>query len=453
LIEIQQRLLDDDTWLLEYMLGDEQSYLWVVSRTEVSIKELPARAQITSAVQRYYDLVTARQPKAGETFQEQQDRANRADTQLAEETSALSQILLGTLTTQLKARRLIIVPDGALQYIPFQALSNVANSGGGTPLNSGAQRPLIMDYEIINEPSASTLALVLSERAGRRPASGSVAVLADPVFDLKDSRLKQSVSSSQAPAGSSKPEGLGRALRDVGVGDAEIPRLLSSRLEADAIMSVVPWRSGLKAVGFQANRNLVTGTDLSQYRIVHFATHALLNDDHPELSGIVLSLVDQQGQRQDGYLRLHDIYNLKLPVELVVLSACQTGLGKDVKGEGLIGLTRGFMYAGASGFVASLWKVDDDATAELMKHFYAAMFQKGLSPAAALREAQLAMRMQPRWQHPFYWAGFVIQGQYTTAASPAHYRVGITVATFGGLVVLLALALIFLSRRRQRERL
>jgi CHAT domain-containing protein len=145
---------------------------------------------------------------------------------------------------------------------------------------------------------------------------------------------------------------------------------------------------------------------------VHFATHGLLNNEHPELSGIVLSLFDKQGQPQEGYLRLRDIYNLKLPVDLVVLSACNTGLGKDVKGEGLIGLTRGFMYAGAASVVASLWKVDDEATAELMRLFYGYMLRDGLAPAAALRKAQVSMSQQKRWQSPYYWAGFVIQGQY-----------------------------------------
>ena len=152
--------------------------------------------------------------------------------------------------------------------------------------------------------------------------------------------------------------------------------------------------------------------ELSQYRIVHFATHGLLNDEHPELSGIVLSLVDQTGRPQNGFLRLHDIYNLNLPAELVVLSACDTGLGKDVKGEGLVGLARGFMYAGAARVVASLWKVDDEATAVLMTHFYRLMLEDGKPPAAALRDAQIAIWKQQRWTAPYYWAAFVLQGEW-----------------------------------------
>ena len=455
--EIQQRLLDDNTLLLEYMLGDERSYVWVVTRTGLSSHELPGRAEIEKAAHSYYELMTAKQPRPGETFQEGQARAQQAEQQLAGETASLSKLLLAPLAHELGTKRLLIVADGGLQYIPFQSLTvpfgtvghdSIANAGSGEP------RPLVLDHEIIYEPSASTLALVLSESASRKAAPNSVAVVADPVFDVADTRIKSPNPGAMQAAVTAPPNGeVTRALRDVGVDDGEIPRLLSSREEAEAIMSVVPWRSGFKAVDFQANRGTVLGTDLGQYRIVHFATHALLNNEHPELSGIVLSLVDQKGERQDGYLRLQDIYNLKLPVDLVVLSACQTGLGKDVRGEGLIGLTRGFMYAGASGVVASLWKVDDEATAELMKHFYQGMFEQGLSPAAALREAQLALRQQKRWHEPYYWAGFVIQGQYAAKTSMKQTRTVEWLTALAGVGAALSLAIIFLLRRRRRSNL
>jgi CHAT domain-containing protein len=168
----------------------------------------------------------------------------------------------------------------------------------------------------------------------------------------------------------------------------------------------------MEALDFEASKATATGGRLSQYRIVHFATHGLINSRHPELSGIVLSLVDQQGRPQDGFLRLHDVYNLKLDADLVVLSGCRTAVGKDVRGEGLIGLTRGFMYAGAPRVVASLWDVRDEATAELMKRFYEAMLRQRMPPAAALRAAQLSMTREKRWEAPYYWAGFVLQGEW-----------------------------------------
>ena len=151
---------------------------------------------------------------------------------------------------------------------------------------------------------------------------------------------------------------------------------------------------------------------MDKYKIVHFATHSLINNQHPELSGVVLSLVDEQGQPQDGFLRLYEIYNLKLSADLVVLSACQTALGKDIKGEGLVGLTRGFMYAGAPRLVASLWKVSDNATAELMNRFYQKMLVEHLRPAAAMRAAQISMLKQKQWNAAYYWAGFVLQGEW-----------------------------------------
>jgi CHAT domain-containing protein len=157
---------------------------------------------------------------------------------------------------------------------------------------------------------------------------------------------------------------------------------------------------------------MATSGALARYRIVHFATHGLLNSEHPELSGLVLSLIDDNGKIRDGFLRMHEIYNLRLPADVVVLSACQTALGKEVKGEGLVGLTRGFMYAGAQRVVASLWQVDDLATAELMKHFYRGMLQENMRPAEALRAAQIEMSKHGRWSAPYYWAGFVIQGEW-----------------------------------------
>jgi CHAT domain-containing protein len=199
-------------------------------------------------------------------------------------------------------------------------------------------------------------------------------------------------------------------MRDVG--NQEFPRLPFSRREAEAIVAAAPRGESIKALDFEASRDTATSADLSNYAIVHFATHGLLNSNHPELSGIVLSLVDQNGKSQDGFLRLHEVYNLRLPAELVVLSACQTGLGKEVRGEGIVGLTRGFMYAGAARIVASLWKVNDAATAELMKRFYQRIFAKGLRPAAALREAQVEMWKDGRWRLPYYWAPFVIQGEW-----------------------------------------
>jgi CHAT domain-containing protein len=195
------------------------------------------------------------------------------------------------------------------------------------------------------------------------------------------------------------------------VGEVEFRRLPFSRREAEAIAALAPRTMSRESLDFEANRATATSADLSNYRIIHFATHGLLNSQHPELSGIVLSLVDEAGRPQDGFLRLHEIYNLNLGADLVVLSACRTALGKEIKGEGLVGLTRGFMYAGAPRVVASLWAVDDEITAELMKRFYHAMLIKKQRPAAALRAAQVGLWQSKRLP-PYYWAAFVLQGEW-----------------------------------------
>jgi CHAT domain-containing protein len=198
-----------------------------------------------------------------------------------------------------------------------------------------------------------------------------------------------------------------------GADGAALPRLLGSRREAGALAALLPAGRARTALDFAASRQLAISGELGRYRRVHFATHGLLDDVHPELSGIVLSLVDERGREQDGFLRLHDIYELDLGAELVVLSACQTGLGKEVAGEGLLGLNRAFFYAGAPRVVSTLWKVDDRATAELMRRFYAEMLgPRRLPPSAALRSAQLAVAGEMRWASPYYWAGFVLQGEW-----------------------------------------
>jgi len=332
-------------------------------------------------------------------------------------------MLLGPVASQLGRKRLAIVADGALQYIPFAALP--APSPGTDEGRSSVTKPqpLFVEHEIVSLPSASTLATLRRETAGRKPAAKSLAVLADPVFTDDDTRVRRDLGKAVAQSKTRSPDSdetdvaslqMTTSGRETGVIGAEggFGRLLSTRREAAAISALVPEHERMRALDFEASRTTALRPELGEYRIVHFATHGLLNNVHPELSGIVLSLVDKEGRTQDGFLRLQDIYNLKLPAELVTLSACQTGLGKEIKGEGLIGLTRGFMYAGAPRVVASLWKVDDLATAELMKLFYQGMLKEGLPAGAALRAAQLELSKQKRWASPYFWAGFVLHGEW-----------------------------------------
>lgn len=399
--EIQQQVLDSDTLLLEYALGDERSYLWAVTSTSLKTYELPKRAEVESAARSFYEAA----------------RTDVADEDVKKAAVNLSQMLLSPVAGQLGSKRLVVVADGALQFVPFAALLV-------PDVTSVTDRPLILEHEVLSLPSASTLAVLRREAMGRPRAIKTVAVLADPVFDANDQRVRGAKllreggmveGSADAGGKRAKEQQLERSVRESGVAnnDARLPRLIGTRREALGILSLVPAGEQKRALDFEASRATATSAQLGQYRFIHFATHGLLNSTHPELSGVVLSLVDDQGRPVDGFLRLNEIYNLRLPAELVVLSACQTGLGKEVRGEGLLSLTRGFMYAGSPRVMASLWKVDDRATTELMKRFYEGVLgPKRLPPAAALRAAQVFMWKQKRWQNSYYWAAFVLQGDW-----------------------------------------
>lgn len=392
--EIQQQVLDPETLLLEYSLGSDGSYLWLVSDSSLTSFTLPKRAQLEAAA-----IALTRLLSEGGTVEDFERQA-----------TVVSRLLLAPVAPYLGRKRLVIVADGALVYLPFAALPRLSQSSRrGKPL------PLVTTNEIVSLPSAATLASLRRQVAGRRPAAKQLAVFADPVFNRDDKRIRTSLltgrvgheSQQEYVRAAEAPRSLG--LERSGI---DLRRLPFSRQEAVRLLALVPRREALAALDFKASQVTAMSPEVGEYRIVHFATHGYFNPEQPELSGLVLSLVDERGEPQDGFLSLPEVYNLRLPVELVVLSACQTGLGKQIQGEGLVGLTRGFMYAGAPRVVASLWAVQDRATAEMMGHFYEAMLRRGLRPAAALRAAQLRMQREERWSAPRQWAGFIFQGEW-----------------------------------------
>lgn len=403
--DIRRQITDAETSLLEFSLGGQKSYLWVVTADGLTSHELPDKQTIENAAVRLADLLAAPQTAPA---QEAEIRAAIAE---------LSRLVLGPVAGKLHARRLIIVPDGILQYIPFQILTD--------PLN--ADEPLVARHEIINAPSASTIVLVQQETTDRAIAPKLLVAFGDPVFS---SNYALKAPTKQGRAGVPPQQDDNGRRRDLARSPEEaleptrLQHLFFARQELNVLRKLAPDGDALIYSDFDATRERLRDLDLRQYRILHFATHGLLNAKQPELSGLVLSLFDRDGQPVSGFVGLSDIYKLRAPVDLVVLSACRTALGKDVRGEGLIGLTRGFMYAGASTVVASLWKVDDEATAELMKRFYANMLQRGMTPATALRAAQNSIRQEPQWRSPYYWAAFTLQGEYrrvikSTAAADA----------------------------------
>ena len=440
--EIRDRDLTDDSALLEFSLGERRSYLWFITKDSFKSWPLPPRREIEQSALAIRNLLVRPAAIPGESPEELRARMTAAEDEYWEKAAVFSETLLGPVAKDLGTKRLLIVADGALQYLPFGALP--------VPSRGEEVIPLMMEHEISFQPSASVLAMLRSRAA--KPHGKAIAIFADPVFELNDSRFEK----SQKPLVAAvipREDHLERALRDANIswGTGSIPRLLASREEAEAIINLVPVSDNLKAVDFDANKETATNLDLSRYQIIHIATHGMLDSRRPELSGLLLSRFDKDGQPKEGVLRLDDIYNLNLSAAMVVLSACNTGLGKDVRGEGLVGLVHGFMYAGTSRVVASLWKVDDDATAQLMVNFYSEMFQSGKSPAAALRAAQIAMWQQKRWRAPYFWAAFVLHGDYEGRVDDIRTQSSTRAWQVGAIVVIVIASGLFFFRRKLRN--
>jgi CHAT domain-containing protein/tetratricopeptide (TPR) repeat protein len=383
-----QALLDDDTLFLEYGLGDARSYLWVVSSHDIRAFTLAPRAAIEAVARRVHESfgrppAAAKVPNAGWMADQR----------------ALTHLVLEPAASLLGARRLVVIPTGALSLVPFGALAVPGASTDGPAL--------ITQHEIVQIPSATILAAMRALTARREPPSKVAAIFADPIFDPHDSRVRSPSSMdlgrSAEPADEPHASTLPRTL--------VLSRLPFSRDEATAIASLVP--GGVTMfVGAEATREHVLQRALADYRFIHFATHSVVNQEVPGLSSIALSMVDSAGGPHDGFVMLPDIYDMTLNADVVVLSGCQTALGKNVRGEGPLGLARGFMYAGAPRVVASLWQVSDRGTAELMKRFYRGMLVEGLTPAAALRAAQRGLAANPRWASPYFWAPFILEGDW-----------------------------------------
>ncbi len=393
-----QSLLEPGTAILEYTLGKDRSYVLAVDHTHIASFNLAPKSEINSLARATYQS-WSKQPAS--TL----DSINTAQ--------KLSSLVISPLADFIKNKqRLLIVADGMLQYVPFAALP--------LPAQQHSIARLASQFEVVSLPSASLLATLrrMPKPPTRQPQS--IAVISDPVFTKDDPRVSTVfVSTNRPPAQAAAT----RSFTDEAEQDSidslendargvEFNRLTHSREEAEAIASVSSPDHLFMATDFAANRAAALQPKVTQSRIVHFATHGVFDAKNPAMSGLVFSLVDRQGNPQPGFLGLDAIYSSHFSADLVVLSACETALGEEVDGEGLVGLTWGFIYAGAKSVVASLWRVNDASTAELMRVFYDGMQRRHLLPATALRQAQLAISQKPQWSAPYYWAGFIIEGDY-----------------------------------------
>ncbi len=371
-----QSLVGPNEVLLQYELGQHRSFVWVVTRDSIRAVELAPRDEIETAARNVLSILEDRMSSP----------ARRSDA-----LQVLADGVLTPIADVIEADRVLIAADGALHYVPFAVLPVIRDS---------ASAPLITTRQVVSIPSMSALAAQRARRSPEEP-SKTLAVFADPVFERSDERLIPSRSiATDTPHG--EP-----ATRS---SSFELHRLRYSGREAHDIAALVPETDRLVSEGFSASRDGVLTAELKQYRYVHFATHGLVDSRYPALSALALSQFDHDGNSLSGFLRLDDIYNLGLNADLVVLSACDTALGREIRGEGLVGLTQAFLYAGTKSLVLSLWQVSDSATAVLMARFYEHMIKEGAPPAEALRAAQLSMAAEPRWADPYYWGAFILLG-------------------------------------------
>jgi CHAT domain-containing protein/tetratricopeptide (TPR) repeat protein len=411
--QLRRDILAPDTVLLEYAVGDTATWLFALTPETLDVFRVPGRDVLTPAVRTVLDAMTARQQRQPPTDPAARERAVAArDRETAKALDALGQLVVGPIADRLagewRGKRLVFVPTGPLEYVPFAALPLPRADGG--PAAAAGPSALVASHEVVIAPSGAAIAALRRETAGRRPAAKTLAIFADPVFETDDPRVARASTRRRA----APPQAPVLVATLAGPANTrDVPgRLPQTRREAMAIAALLPASERRIVTDFAASRRAVLDGGLADYRIVHFATHGLIDAAQPGLSSLALSLVDERGAPVDGYLRMQDIYNQRLPVDLVVLSACRTALGGEMRGEGLIGLTRGFMYAGARGVVASLWQVDDAATSALMTRFYRHLLVERLRPAAALRAAQRELAAEARWAAPYYWAGFVVQGDW-----------------------------------------
>jgi CHAT domain-containing protein/predicted negative regulator of RcsB-dependent stress response len=359
---IQQQVLDPETVLMEFALGERQSILWLVTSESMSTYRLPGRKAVEQAATGFIESVNG--SRAGPTARPPQDAGIR-----------FSKMILGQAAHKMKGKRLLIVAEDVLLRTPFGALPDPVS------LN-----PLIAEHEIVSVPSAVVLAEIRLRAKSRKPAPNDIAVVADPVLDAGDQRNRNPVRGTRV----------------------KFARLPNSRAEADNLLALRSEKNNLRAVDFDANRALFIAGRLNSYRIIHIGTHAVAQQSRPELAKLVLSSMDRDGKPRNGFLFAYEISRLNLRAELVTLAGCKTGLGTEIRGEGTVGLSHAFLQSGASSVLVSLWDVDDESSAELMRFFYDALLRRQMRPGAALRQAEMAMASQGRWTSADYAAWTLI---------------------------------------------
>ena len=397
--EFQKHNLDSNTVALEFHFGLARSFVWLISKTGLQVFILPGKLELNKRFSKLQLLlVTSRTRKENEGLDDYANRLAPNEKSFAQESRNMSEILFGQYSKLLTDKRLLIIGDGALRRFPVSAL----------PL-PGTDSPFLISNEISYAPSASTVSLIrMNHEKSQRTKHNEVLVFSDPVYSASDPRSSNTgrTIKSSDDSDSSKAKGYPISPRTLN-------RLTASKAEGDAISANYSRSNVVNFTGHAASRRNFLALPHSEYEIIHLASHGLINEEKPELSGIVLSQYDETNRPQDSFLRFQDILGLKLNAKLVVLSACDTSVGENIEGEGLMSLTNAFLQAGAQSVISTSWKVDDNVTLELMQNFYESMSTNSSTPSEALRKAQIKMLRETPYKSPFYWAAFAVQGDNT----------------------------------------
>lgn len=394
--EFQENVLDDKSLFLEFSFGENESYLWLIGKTGFDVFTLPQREILEDQLNEIYDLLISRELLEDESIEAYRKRLSENERKFQEQAQVLSNYLFGKAAEKLKDKRLIIATDGKLRYFPVSALP-FPNSD-----DEQINEPILLSNEVIYEPSATTLSLLTKKSKTVEIPEKDLLIFADAVYSAKDERIISDRSDLTRSSSNIDDEQKTSFLE----------RLPATEQEAASIVKTFGSSDTKLFSGFSATRENFFETKLSDYKVLHFATHGTLNENQPEFSGLVFSQFGENGKRKKGIVRLQDIYGLNLAADLIVLSACDTGIGKDIKGEGLISLTDGFLQSGAKTVVSSRWKVSDKATLELMKNFYEIMEAENIPPSQALQKAKIKLRENSAFASPYHWAAFTIQGDY-----------------------------------------
>jgi CHAT domain-containing protein/tetratricopeptide (TPR) repeat protein len=382
--DLQQKVLRQDEVLLEYFLSPQGVYAFIITPGRYEV------VKIADSDREIQDEVSQLLKNVGEEVRQGKD----FDRTIAQK---LHKLLLAPVAGWLDNRTLIIVPDGVLARLPFEMLVVPEAAGQGF---------LLEKNRIKYVQSASVLALLRTQYR-REGVSDRFIGFGDPVYDYENFRQGKPEDRGGSPAGSQEPGKRGGVWRKVVAAGCALCRLEGTGQEVARIGQIFAagGKGHQEKLRQDAKEELAKGDSIRQYGYIHLAAHGILNAD---FQAIVLSQVPDG--KEDGFLTLGEIMNCKYQALLVVLSACQTGLGSVKRGEGVTGLTRAVMYAGSPAVVVSLWSVSDEGTRELMVRFYENLIQRGLDKEEALRAAKLSLQ-GGEYGHPFFWAAFVMYGE------------------------------------------